>query len=190
MKHARDENNGDFSATSKSSRSSDMNLIRSEENFKILKVKVTELNETFTMKVYSSSKNDIRNFPTYIELSSATSINTYNQHKSAIAQHLKNKPKYICNLTDKTKLQVILDYFANKKIMSLNMDHVENNQRLLSFMLSPYKDSVFYDDVDLIGHNSDMDFCMSLTAPITDEISCSLFFCKYTLYIYCYDIVV
>ena len=180
MKHARDDNNVEILSSVKTSRISETDSILSEANkFKIVKIKITELNETFTTTVYHSNHNSIRNFPSYIELNSATSAATYNQRKSAISQHLKNKPKYICHLTDKNKLPTILDYFTNKKIMSLNMDYSENNEFLLSFMLSPYKESVFFED---IGHNYDCHFSISLTSDITDVIGNSLFLCKYTLH--------
>ena len=151
-----------------------------QENVKEVKMKITELNETFGVKVVDTDNDSIRNFPSYIELNSATSVATYNSHKSAISQHLKNKPKYTCILNDKNKLQMILNYFTNKEIISLNMDYIENNRVLLSFILSPFKDSVFFED---ISHNSDCHFSISLTAPITDDIAISLFFCKYRSYI-------
>ena len=181
MKHARDDINEDLPIHLKSARISDVNSVPLEEKkFKIVKMMITELNETFDVKVYRSNKYSITNFPTYIELSCATSVNTYNTHDSAIAQHLKNKPKYVCNLMNKNKLPIILNYFTNKKIMSLNMEYIENGRCLLCFMLSPYKESVFFEDMtDIIDHNYDCDFSMSVTADITDDIGHSLFLCKY-----------
>ena len=180
MTHARDGDNVYIPSSVKTSGISEIDSILSEENkFKIIKIKITELNEIFTTKVYNSDQHSIRNFPSYIELNSATSAATYNQRKSAISQHLKNKPKYMCNLTDQNKLPIILHYFTSKKIMSLNMDYSDNNEFLLSFMLSPYKESVFFED---IGHNYDCHFSISLTSDITDVIGNSLFLCKYTLH--------
>ena len=176
MKHARDDIN-DIPIYLKSARISDVNSVPLEEKeFKIVKMMITELNETFDVKVYSSDKYSITNFPTYIELSCATSVNTYNTHELAIAQHLKNKPKYVCNLIKRDKMPIILNYFTNKKIMSLNMEYSESNKCLLSFMLSPYKESIFFED---IGHNYECDFSMSVTADITEDIGHSLFLCKY-----------
>ena len=189
MKRARDdEMDVTILSSAKSIRQvSEMDLISSkQENVKDVKVKLTELNETFDVKVYGTDKYSAINFPSYIELNSATSNNTYNQHKSAISQHLKNKPKYVCNLNDVKKLPMILNYFTNKEIVSLNMEYIENNRILLSFMLSPYKESVFFEDIaDIVSPNSECNFSISLTAPITDEIAISLFFCKYTSYMIC-----
>ena len=190
MKRARDDIDEDISSV-KSSRISDTPLISSTENiFKEVKIKVikknkiTELNEVklmFSIKVCGSNKCSLRHFPTYIELSNSTSINLYKECKSDISLHLKNKPKYMCTLNDKDKLPKILDYFVNEELMSLNMDHIDDNKKVvLSFMLSPYKESIFFDD---ISPNSD--FSMSLTSPITDEIGHSLFLCKYLSYTLC-----
>ena len=148
-----------------------------------VKVKITELNQIFNVTVFSSVQHHISKFPSYIELSCATSIDTYNKRKSDIALCLKNKPKYKCKLNDENKLPVLLNYYTNKRIISLNMDYIESNKYLLSFMLSPYKESIFFDDI-ANGHNSDCEFCMAVTAPITDEICLTLFLCKYTLYIH------
>ena len=184
MKHARADDNEEIPINSKSARISDMNFISLEEKmmFKVVKMIITELNDTFDVKVYSSDKYSIRNFPTYVELSCATSVNTYNTHETAIAQHLKNKPKYVCNLINREKLPIILNYFTNKKIISLNMEYIENNKCLLSFMLSPYKESIFFEDMtNVIGPSYKCDFIMSVTADISDEIGHSLFLCKYCL---------
>ena len=184
MKRARDEMDAPSLSSAKSNRQvSEMGLLSSEhEDVKDVKIKITELNETFDVKVVGTDRYSITNFPSYIELSSATSNATYNTYKSDISQHLKNKPKYVCNLNDKSKLPMILNYFTNKKIMSLNMDHIDNNKVLLSFMLSPYKDSVFFEDTaDIISHSSDCHFSLSLTAPITDGVYKSLSLCKCAL---------
>ena len=184
MNRARDEIDAPRLSSAKSIRQvSEMGLLSSkQEDVKDVKVKITELNETFDVKVYGADKYSAINFPSYIDLNSATSNNTYNQHKSSISQHLKNKPKYICNLNDIKKLPTILNYFTKKEIISLNMDYIENNECLLSFMLSPYKDSVFFEDTSDSG---ECDFSISLTAHITDEIAISLFLCKCTLYLMC-----
>ena len=150
---------------------------------KIIKLKITELNQVFNLTIFSSNQFSISNFPSYIELSCATSIETYDKRKSDIKLCLKNKPKYRCSLNDRNKLPIIFNYFTNKKIVSLNMDYIENNICLLSFMLSPYKESVFFNDIGH-GNGSNCDFSMALTSPLTDEICLSLFLCKYTLYIY------
>ena len=194
MKRARDDIDEDISSV-KSSRISNTALISSTENmFKEVKIKVikknkiTELNEViliFSIKVFGSEKYSLRHFPTYIELSNSTSINLYNKQKFLFSQSLKNKPKYMCTLNDKEKLPAILDYFANEEIMSLNMDHIDNtisNKVVLSFMLSPFKESIFFED---ISDNADCDFSMSLTTSITDEIGHSLFLCKYLSYTLC-----
>ena len=170
-------------SSAKSSRQvSEMGLFSSkQENVKEVKMKITELNETFDVKVVGTDKYSITNFPSYIELTSATSVATYNTRKSDISQHLKDKPKCVCNLNDKSKLSMILNYFTTKTIMSLNMDHIDNNKVLLSFMLSPFKESVFFEGMaDIVSHSSDCHFSISLTAPITNEIYKSLCFCKCT----------
>ena len=162
-------------------------LILSQENEKEINIKIIELNKIFKVKVFGTVQYSVQDLPTYLELNSATSVATYTAHKSAISQHLKNKPKYTCNLHDKNKYPSILNYFTNKEIMSLNMDYRENNKCLLSFMLSPYKDSVFFEDTD---YNSDCDFSLSLNVPISNDLAISLFFCKCTLYMLCHIVCV
>ena len=107
-------------------------------------------------------------------------MGTYNKYKSDISQGLKNKPKYLCNLIDENKLRMILNYFTNKSIISLNMDHmddIDDKKVLISFMMSPIKDSIFFEN---IANNFDCHFSISLTAHITDKINISLLFCKCT----------
>lgn len=144
---------------------------------KVVKIKVTELDQIFNLTIFNSNQFSSASFPSYIELSCATSICTYNKRKSDLALCLKNKPKYRCTLNDNDKLLLILSYFTSKNIMSLNMDYIENDKCLISFMLSPYKESIFFKDI-ADGH-SDCDFSMVLTSHLTDEISHSLFLCKY-----------
>ena len=179
MRHALDDNE-DFTASVESSRHLDsIALVSLQENEKEINVKIIELNETFKVKVFGTDQCSVQDLPTYLVLDSATSMASYNIHKSTISQHLKNKPKYTCSLINKNQFTTILGYFTSKEYMSLNMDYRENSEFLLSFMLSPYKDSVFFED---IGDNSDRDFSISLTSHITYDMAISFFLCKYILY--------
>ena len=172
MKHSQDEDN-DIPTSAES-------ISSKQKKFNAVKIRITDLNETFDVKVFGS-KESLTYFPSYIELSNPTSIGTYNKYKADISQGLKNKPKYLCNLIDENKLPIILKYYTNKEYMSLNMDHIDNKKVLISFMMSPIKDSIFFEGMaDIIGHKYTCDFSISLTVPLTYEIGHSLFLCKYT----------